>query len=209
MKEEQIMSDSKISNKKLVRLAQLAVLVALIILFSFTGLGYIKVGVIEITLNVIPVAIGAIVLGPVGGAVCGAVFGLTSFIQCFGLSAFGAALLAVSPVRTFITAFVTRVLEGLLTGFIFMGFNNHKSIGCAVSSICCPLLNTILFISTFILLFRNSEFFTNLYSQSGSENIIKFIAWFCGLNGVLEIIACFIIATACSKALLEVNKRLK
>lgn len=206
------MSNAKVSNKnqlKLVKLAQLAVLVALIVLFSFTGLGYIKVGVIEITLNVIPVAVGAIVLGPVGGAVCGAVFGLTSFIQCFGLSSFGAALLAISPVRTFVTAFVTRVLEGLITGFIFMAFKNHKNVGCVVSSICCPLLNTVLFIGSFILLFQHSEFFTNLYSQSGSTNIIKFVAWFCGLNGALEIVACFIIATAVSKALLELNKRLK
>ena len=31
----------------------------------------------------IPVVIGAMILGPAGGAVLGLVFGLTSFYQCF------------------------------------------------------------------------------------------------------------------------------
>jgi hypothetical protein len=49
-------------NERILRLTQLSVLVALLIIFGFTNLGYIKIGVIEITLNIIPVAIGAIVL---------------------------------------------------------------------------------------------------------------------------------------------------
>ena len=71
---------SKSANtRRILRLTQLSVLVALLLIFGFTSIGYIKVGVIEITLNVIPVAIAAIVLGPSAGAICGAVFGLTSF----------------------------------------------------------------------------------------------------------------------------------
>ena len=201
------MSKSK-KQENLVEFVQLSVLVALIVLFSFTGLGYIKVGIVEITLNCIPVAIGAIVLGPAAGAVCGATFGITSFIQCFGMSAFGAILLGISPVRTFITAFCTRVLVGLFTGLIFKALKEKKTIGCAVASLCCPLLNTFLFISTFILLFRNTAFQT-FYNQLGSENIVKFFIAFCGLNGLLEIITCFIISTPTSRVLLEVNRKLK
>ena len=68
-------------------MVQMAILIAIMIILAFTPLGYLKFGLIEITLMVIPVAVGAIVLGPLCGAILGGVFGLTSFIQCFGFSA--------------------------------------------------------------------------------------------------------------------------
>ncbi|MBE6771353.1 MAG: ECF transporter S component [Ruminococcaceae bacterium] len=199
-------------TKRILRLTQLSVLVALLLIFGFTSIGYIKIGVIEITLNIIPVAIGAIVLGPSAGAICGTVFGLTSFWQAVsGMSAFGAMLVNVSPVLTFILCFVPRILEGWLTGLIFKGLSakcKNNSVPCAVSSICCPLINTLLFVGGFILLFGQTDVFASLYGQSTASNIIGFFAWFVGLNGVVEAIAGFVISTAVSKALLTANKRL-
>lgn len=205
------MSKSK-NTAKTLRLTQLSVLVALLLIFGFTSIGYIKIGVIEITLNIIPVAIGAIVLGPAAGAICGAVFGLTSFWQAMsGMSAFGAMLVNISPVYTFIICFIPRVLEGLLTALIFKAlmkaFKNKNSVPCAVASLCCPVLNTLMFVGSFILFFGTTDVFSSLYSQSAASNLIGFFAWFVGLNGVVEAVAGFIIATAVSKALLVANKR--
>lgn len=202
----------KKNTAKTLRLTQLSVLVALLLIFGFTSIGYIKIGVIEITLNIIPVAIGAIVLGPAAGAICGAVFGLTSFWQAMsGMSAFGAMLVNISPVYTFIICFIPRVLEGLLTALIFKAlikaFKNKNSVPCAVAALSCPLLNTLMFVGSFILFFGTTDVFSSLYSQSAASNLIGFFAWFVGLNGVVEAIAGFIIATAVSKALLVANKR--
>ncbi len=206
------MSKSK-NTGRILRLTQLSVLVALLLIFGFTSIGYIKIGVIEITLNIIPVAIGAIVLGPTAGAICGTVFGLTSFWQAVsGMSPFGAMLVNVSPVLTLILCLVPRVLEGLLTGLIFKGLSKTcktNSIPCAVSGLACPLLNTLLFVGGFILLFGQTDVFASLYGQSAASNIVSFFAWFVGLNGVVEAIAGFVIASAVSKALLTANKRLK
>lgn len=207
---------SKTSSKsknlgRILRLTQLSVLVAILLIFGFTSIGYIKIGIIEITLNVIPVAIAATVLGPSAGAICGLVFGLTSFWQCFGMSLFGASLLAVNPVYTFILCVIPRVLEGLLTGLVFKGISKAtkgNSLPCAVASVCCPLLNTLLFVGSFILLFGKSDVFATLYGQSAATNIVSFFAWFVGLNGVVEAIASFVIASAVSKALLTANKHL-
>ncbi len=197
---------------RILRLTQLSVLVALLLIFGFTNIGYIKIGVIEITLNIIPVAIGAIVLGPSAGAICGAVFGLTSFWQAVsGMSAFGAMLVNVSPILTFILCFVPRILEGLFTGLIFKGLSKvskNNSLPCAVSGLACPVLNTLMFVGLFILLFGQTDVFASLYGQSAASNIVAFFAWFVGLNGVVEAIAGFVIATAISKALLTANKRL-
>ena len=54
-------------------------LVAIILIMAFTPLGYIKTAGIEITLIVVPVAVGAVTLGPAAGAILGGVFGLASF----------------------------------------------------------------------------------------------------------------------------------
>ena len=205
---------SKSANtRRILRLTQLSVLVALLLIFGFTSIGYIKVGVIEITLNVIPVAIAAIVLGPSAGAICGAVFGLTSFWQAVsGMSAFGAALVAISPIYTLIICLIPRILEGLLTGLIFKGLSKvckGNSVPCAVSSLCCPLLNTLLFVGSFLLLFSRTDFFASLYSQSAASNILAFFAWFVGINGAVEAAAGFVISSAASKALLTANKRIR
>lgn len=82
------------ATEKTRKLVQMAILIAVMLILAFTPLGYLKVGAIEITFMTIPVVVGAIILGPAAGAVLGGVFGLTSFIQCFGMSAFGAAHLA-------------------------------------------------------------------------------------------------------------------
>ena len=68
-------------------LVELALMVAIIIVMALTPLGYIKTPGLSVTLLTIPVTVGAVMLGPAGGAVCGATFGLTSFYQTSALSA--------------------------------------------------------------------------------------------------------------------------
>ena len=79
------MTQKKFSTKFLV---EMALLVAIILIMAFTPLGYIKTVGIEITLIVVPVAVGAVTLGPTAGAILGGVFGFASFLRCFGLNAF-------------------------------------------------------------------------------------------------------------------------
>ena len=80
---------------------------------------YLKLGPLELTLIMVPVIIGAVTLGPAAGAFLGLVFGASSFIQCFSLSAFGAILISISVFKTLVVCVVPRVLAGWLTGLIF------------------------------------------------------------------------------------------
>ena len=101
-------------------MVELAMMIAIILLMSFTPLGYLRTPGLSITLLTIPVAVGAIILGPKGGAVCGLAFGATSFYMAVtGSSAFAAALFNINPFGTFIVCIVARVLEGWITGLIF------------------------------------------------------------------------------------------
>ena len=114
---------SKTTNKarmqKTVRLVELALLTAIIAVMTFTPIGYLKLGPLELTLIMVPVIIGAVTLGPAAGAFLGLVFGASSFIQCFSLSAFGAILISISVFKTLVVCVVPRVLAGWLTGLIF------------------------------------------------------------------------------------------
>ena len=67
------------------RVTLLGLLTAILLVLSMTPLGYLNIGPLAISFNMIPVAVGAAALGPVGGAVLGAVFGMTSFLQCLGI----------------------------------------------------------------------------------------------------------------------------
>ena len=96
---------NKLNKNKTLGLVQLSMLVAIIIIMGFTPIGFLRVGTIEITFIVIPVAIGAVLLGASGGAILGGVFGLVSFLQCFTGSLFGAFCLSLSPIYTFILCF--------------------------------------------------------------------------------------------------------
>lgn len=194
------------------RLVLTALLTALIIVMAFTPLGYLKAGAIEITFITIPVIIGAVLLGPVGGLFLGAVFGITSFIQCFGMSAFGVALFSVSPLRTAIVCIVPRVLMGWLTAVIFKAVSSKDKtsfVQYLVASITGPLLNTILFTGTLLLLFNNAPIIIQLKEQFGSTNVMAFAAAFVGVNGLIEAGVCAVLGTALCKALSVAMKKMK
>ena len=99
-----------------VRLCCIAVLAALILLMTFTGIGYIPLGPLKLTLLALPVAIGGAVLGPTAGLLLGTIFGLSSFFTCFGMDAFGSVLLGINPVATAVM-WLLPVLPGVQMGF--------------------------------------------------------------------------------------------
>ncbi len=192
------------------RLVYMAILIAIILVMAFTPLGYLKTAGLEITFIQVPVIVGAILMGPTAGAILGGVFGLTSFIQCFGLSAFGAALLEINAVYTFILCFFSRVLMGWLTGLIFRALqkvDRTKFVSYAVTSLAAPILNTVFFVGGMILLFGSSSYIQGLMAEAGAANLLSFAVAFVALNGVIEAAACFLLGTAISKALASALKR--
>lgn len=194
-------------KKSTLYLVQTALLVAIILLMAFTPIGYIKTAGLEITLIVVPVAVGAVLMGPTGGAILGGVFGITSFIQCFGMSPFGNVLLGINPFLTFLVCVPTRILVGWLTGLIFAAMKKGKHTKGAsyyVANLACPLLNTLLFMSMLCLCFYPTEFIQNLAGQMGTSNVLAFVAAFVGINGLVEAAVCFIVGSAISRILAQV-----
>ena len=184
-------------------MVELAMMIAIILLMSFTPLGYLRTPGLSITLLTIPVAVGAIILGPKGGAVCGLAFGATSFYMAVtGSSAFAAALFNINPFGTFIVCIVARVLEGWITGLIFKAVRGKMKNGAyLVASLACPLLNTLFFMSTLVLIFYHTDYIQGFVTSLGVSNPFTFVVAFVGVQGLIEAIVCFILAGAISRAL--------
>ena len=183
-------------------LVELALMVAIIIVMALTPLGYIKTPGLSVTLLTIPVTIGAVMLGPAGGAVCGAAFGLT-------ISAFGSVLLTINPVGTFITTVVMRVLEGWLTGLIFKALRQSKHLAKAsfyIASLACPLLNTLLFMSSLVIFFYNTEYIQGFAQAFGATNPFMFVIAFVGVQGAIEAVICFVVGSILTRTLYKVLK---
>ena len=195
------MDAKKFSTKQLV---EMALLTAIIILMAFTPIGYIRMPGLEITLIVVPVTVGAVTLGPAAGAVLGLVFGITSFIQCFGMSPFGAALLGIHPLFTCVVCIVPRFLMGWLTGCIYQGLKKARTLKKAavvIANLIGPVLNTVFFMGTLVFLFYRTEYIQGIAESLGASNALVFVGAFVGVNGVIEAAVCFVVGSAISKAL--------
>ena len=156
---------NSINSTRIGKMVRLAILIAILLLMAFTPLGYIRFGGLEITFLTVPVIIGAIILGPVEGAILGGVFGLTSFFQCFGMSPFGATLLSINPVLTFIVCFFPRTLMGLCCGLIFKGLSvidKTKIVSFGAASLSGALLNTVFFMTSLVVCFYHTEYIQSI-----------------------------------------------
>ena len=196
-------------STKTIKMAQMAILIAIVLIMAFTPLGYLKTVGLEISLITIPVAIGAMVIGPGAGAVLGAVFGITSFYQCFGMSQFGAMLLSISPVWTFLVCVPTRILEGYLAGLLFKLFIKADKSNTAcyfAGGFVTAFLNTLFFMTVLILGFWSTDYIQSM--NASGANPFLFVVAFVGINGVVEWIATTVAGGIVAKAVAKVAKNI-
>ena len=190
-------------NFKPKELTLMGLLTAVLLVMSFTPIGFLTIGPLAITLNMIPVAIGAIALGPKGGAILGAVFGITSFLQCVGIggtSPMGVILFEINPLLAFIQRFLPRLIMGILTAYIYKLVKKAFGavVACYASGFFAAFLNTLLFMSLLVILFGNTEYMTELMA---GKNVIVFICTFVGINAVLEMAVSTVLTGIITKAL--------
>ncbi|MDO5602525.1 MAG: ECF transporter S component [Oscillospiraceae bacterium] len=200
-------------------LVQLALLIALELILAYTPLGYFRTAGLEISFLMIPVTLGAILLGPAAGAILGGIFGLTSFGTCFGVSLFGSTLLGINPFLTFLVCVPTRLLAGWLTGVIFKALYKAEDkrkevemqteeapkkaphwLSFGVASLAGPVLNTLFFMGFMVLFFYSTDYIQGFASALGAANPFVFIVLFVGIQGLIEAVVGFIASSVIGKA---------
>lgn len=171
-------------------------------------LGYVNIpmpGGLHIVFNMIPMAIAAIAMGPVGGAVIGGTFGLISFLQCFGICGFsgmGAALAAINPGLSFVQRFFPRLIDGCLLGFLYRFVRGRANpyVGCAVTGFMAAFLNTALFMTSLVWLFGGTEYMQNSMAGRG---MLTYIVASVGINGLVEMLVSTAVTGAVGAALIR------
>ena len=198
-------------NPKIRQMVQLSILTALLLVLAFTPIGYLRLGPFSITFMPVPVVIGAILLGPGGGAFLGFVFGLTSFAQCFGIDPMGTALMTINLFYTFVMTVVTRTLMGYLTALVFHGVRSlfetlpksdkTKPLTYAIASAAGPLFNTILFMSSMYIFFGREQVVLDAFALTGAVPFFVFVFGLVFANAMVELLVTLLIGTAVCVAL--------
>jgi uncharacterized membrane protein len=179
----------------------LALLVAVLIVLAYVNIP--QPAGLSITFNMIPVAIAAIAIGPLGGAIIGGAFGLISFLQCFGICGFsgmGAVLVGVNPFLAFVQRFFPRLIDGLLLGYIyrFLRPRTNVYVACAVTGFFAAFLNTLLFMTSLVWLFGNTEYMQNSMAGRG---LLTYIVASVGVNGLVEMLTSTVVTGVVGAAL--------
>lgn len=192
---------SKMSAREL---TTLGLLTGVLLLMSVTPLGYFHTFGLDISLMMVPVAIGAMLMGPKAGAWLGLIFGATSFYQAVtGSSAFSTMLFNINPISAFLLCIPTRVLMGFLTGVIFKAaqkVDKKKTVCYFVGGFFAAFLNTLFFMGMLLICYWNTEFIQGINETLGGLNPLMFVVAFVGVNGALEMPSSCIVGGIVSKA---------
>ncbi len=171
----------------IMQLVGTAILAALVVVLQ-TWVN-IPIGIFFITLTLVPIIIGAILYGPLSGAILGGVFGTVVSIQVVtgAAGALSYMMFELKPVITIVMCVLKGVLAGFGAGFIYKLFKNKKHTlpGVIVSAVSAPIINTGIFIAGLFI------FYYPLMQQFAAENefasAFSFIfVGIVGLNFIVE-----------------------
>jgi len=173
----------------------LGVLTALIIVLQVLGSNIVVFGTVRLSFVLVPIVLGAIMLGVRGGVFLGFVFGLITIIMgAVGADPFTYVLLNESPFLCVATCLVKAVCAGLISALTYKSVSvRNKTIALFVSAIVAPVVNTGLFILGALAMgdVLNDNFVAN------GETLIHFLIIGCaGINFLVELSINVVLAPA-------------
>lgn len=199
------------NSTKLNQMTLLALFIAIELMMKLIGLGAVPVGPLNMSFLTVPVAVGAMLLGPVAGLIMGGVFGLSSLYDAVtGGSVMTGFFFQASPVHTVILCVGTRMLMGWCTGLIFGGLKKVKHFDTAshyVTALAAPLLNTLFFMGYIVGVFYQTEYIQNLVMKLGAANPLMFIILLVGIQGLVEAVVCAVVGGTVAKGVDKALKR--
>ena len=141
------------SIKNTRRITGVAMLTALSVVFQVIG-NLFTIGPVSINVSLIPIAMGAILYGPLAGLFLGVINGLVVIFS----PATQAVFFSQAPLWTIVICLTKTGLAGLISGLVFKLFLNKSRtimiIGMVISSMLVPLINTGIFFIAVMTAFK-------------------------------------------------------
>ncbi len=175
------MENKKTKKLNVYRLTYLAIMTAMVIILQFLG-SFIHLGMFSVSLVLVPIVLGAVVGGPLGGMYLGAVFGIAVFI-----TGDAATFFTISPVGTIITVLAKGMLCGLCAGLVYKALAKRNTYAAVTTSaIVCPIVNTGVFLIGGVIFFLNA---ISGWASDTGVGIMKYLFFYLvGGNFIFELL---------------------
>ncbi len=195
-------------------MVSVALMAAIVILLANTPLGMIQLPIIKATTVHIPVIIGAVLLGPLAGAILGATFGVCSLISntvaptllSFAFSPFLSSGL-ISALKTIWISVGCRIMIGVIAGWLWILFQKLKLNvypALAITGFLGSMVNTVFVMGSIYFLFAEQ------YAQAREVALSAVFGLIMGTvtaSGIPEAIAAAVLVTAIGRVLLKVLRK--
>ena len=201
-------SRRRTQKQRVLYLVQMALLTAIIMALHFSGTDIPAFGT-KISLVLIPIAMGAMLLGPTAGAILGFIYGATVFVSLgvLHMDPFTGFLFDSNPVMTFLICTVKTTAAGLVGGIVYRALcKKNALLAVFVAAALVPTVNTGVFVLGCFLIY-------NTISQVAASNgysAVYFVLIVCaGVNYALELAINMIFSPALERITRILSKRIR
>ena len=185
-------------------MTQLAILTAVVFVFQMLG-SFIHIGPTSVSLVLIPIVIGAILLGPGAGAFLGFIFGaITLWAGISGTDFFTNVLFTAQPVATSLICIVKATAAGLGAGFVYKAlYKKNMLLAAILAAAAAPVINTGLFILGGLLLVADT---LSANFVSGTTLTYFLVIGCAGVNFIAEFFVNLVVSPAIHSIVRAVSK---
>ena len=184
-------------NQKLLKMVELAVLTAVVLVIQATGFAIPNpLGGTPISLVLIPIALGAMILGPAAGAWLGFVFGAQVYITLGVMHLdplFTGVMFDNHPIITAFICLGKSTLAGFLAGVVYRALNRKNEwLAILVASAVTPIVNTGIFVLGCLSIYSTMQ-----QLAPAGQSVMYFLVIGCaGFNFIFEFAVNMLLAPA-------------
>ncbi len=199
-------------KKSILYMVELAVFTAIVLLLQLTGAA-IRIPFLgtSVSLVLIPIALGAMLLGPAAGAWLGFVFGAVTFLVggVMGTDPFTLFLFQDAPLMTAAICFVKSTLGGYLSGLVYKLLKDKKpTLAVFLSAMLLPVVNTGLFVLGCFLIMDTIRGFAATIGMEGASVVYFVFIVLAGVNFIFEFLVNTLFSPALKRVIDIVSRRL-
>ena len=183
-------------KKQILKMVELAILTAIVLVIQTAGIAIPNpLGGTPISLVLIPIALGAMILGPGAGAWLGFVFGAQVYITLGVMHLdplFTGVMFDNNPIATALICLGKSTLAGFLAGVVYRVLKRKNEwLAILVAAAITPVVNTGIFVLGCLCIYDTMQQF------AGDKSVIYFLVIGCaGFNFLFEFVVNMLIAPA-------------
>lgn len=198
-------------RQSILYLTELALLVAITMVLHFTGAAIPAFGT-KFSLVLIPIALGAMILGPLAGAILGFVYGVTVYISLgvMGLDPFTGFLFQNHPFVTAAICVLKTTLAGLAAGWVYRWLRKKNEwVAVFAAAILVPTVNTGIFVAGCFCILKTISAYAAAIPNTDYTGVYFILGICAGLNYPPELAANVVFAPALERIMRLVTKKIR